>query len=172
MPAATFKSTGQHLERTIQVQEQCPRSLRADALAVDPFERGTGDYQALLLLAVLVQPLANDLEPGPPVVIVERGAGGHFLHVLDGVQAVAVNEFHTQLVGHERSDGRLAGPRNTHDHHERLDIGLRRDVVSISDCKCLWVPLICAHILDSLELAGECQRTGYAVQLVITLTHA
>lgn len=72
---------------------------------------------------------ADGGEPGPAVLIGQRGAGSHLGHVLHRVQRIAVQERDAEFAGNEVADGGLAAAGDAHHHHTELAGGWEFDRV-------------------------------------------
>ena len=61
------------------------------------------------------QPLSDRLQPGKPVVVIERMAGRHLHDVCRRMKVVGVRERNSQPLRQGGTNGRLPRPRNPHD---------------------------------------------------------
>ena len=68
---------------------------------------------------VLGEPCSDVLEPGPSVVIGQRGAGRHLGDVGGRVEVVGLRVRELQPLGEQPGDGGLAHPRDAHHDDER-----------------------------------------------------
>ncbi len=105
-------------QRLIAIQEQEADRLvtLADLVAVLLLEGGADDDTHLVLLFQAVGRIADPLQPGGAILIVERGTTGHLLDVGFRVQIIAIDELGPQCLGHLETDAGLAAA--THSHHD------------------------------------------------------
>ena len=100
----------------IQKQETHRVVALADLVAVLLLEGRADDDAELVLALQAVGRIADPLQPGGPVFVVERVARRHLLDVRARVQIIAVDELGPQGIGHFEADAGLAAA--THTHHD------------------------------------------------------
>src|SRR5947209_1627705 len=98
------------------MQELSVRAVPAELVTVLAFERRTTRHAAV---AVAGQPLADRLQPGIAIVVVERLARTHLGDAGRRVQRVGVDERHHQPLCERRPHRRLPRSRDTHHHDDR-----------------------------------------------------
>ena len=109
------------LRAAVQVQELGGGGVVPQLVAVLPLQRRAAHHPAGL--GVRRQPLPDRLEPGVPVVVVERLTGGHLGDVGGRVEVVGVGERDPQPLGQGRAHGRLAGAGDAHGDDQRGSVG-------------------------------------------------
>ncbi|CAK7282163.1 hypothetical protein SGPA1_20129 [Streptomyces misionensis JCM 4497] len=81
-------------------------------VAVRPLQRRAADHPAEPGPAV--RPVADGVQPGPAVGVLERDPGRHLVDVGLRVEVVALGVRHAQSRGEQRTDRGLARPRDAH----------------------------------------------------------
>ncbi|BFO20157.1 hypothetical protein SHKM778_65450 [Streptomyces sp. KM77-8] len=89
---------------------------RSQPVAVRPLQRRGADHPAESGPAV--RPVADGVQPGPPVVIGERGTGRHLGDVGRRVEVVALGVRDAEPGREQGTDGGLARARDAHDHDD------------------------------------------------------
>jgi hypothetical protein len=91
----------------------------AQQIAVGALQGGAGYDDPLPLGARGGNIAADARQPRPAVVIGERRAPGHFLHVFGRVQAIALDEGEPQALRQKIADRRFATAAHTHNNHRQ-----------------------------------------------------
>jgi hypothetical protein len=122
---ASLGAGGEHVTASVEVHEPHLRRTREDGVAVVALQRGAGDDETGAPVGRLGERGADDLEPGPAVVVVERHTRRHLLDVGHRVQVVGVGERHAEVSREQGADRGLARARDAH-HDDDGRLGSRR----------------------------------------------
>lgn len=115
MAGAGLHPVGEQVAVTVQVQEPDVAAAAQD-VAVAVLERG-GRHDAAGGL-VVGDPGGDGLEPGLPVLVVQRVAGAHLVDVRLRMERVRFGVVDAEAFGECRAHGRLARAGNAHHHDD------------------------------------------------------
>src|SRR5213083_3009040 len=119
MPAALGQTLREQLTTAREIDELRVRAPgRAKEIAIAPLQCGARDHEADPCAPRVVEPVCDSEQPTTTVVVGQRDAGRHPLHVLRRMQIVPFDEVDMKRGGELRSDQAFAGARNAHDHVE------------------------------------------------------
>ena len=102
MVGARDQSAAQLLDRAVEVQEPYVSRAFAEHVTVAPPQGRAGDDRAA---GMGIDPLQDQLQPGPSVLIVKGHAGGHLRHVLGRMEIIGLRERPARAG--QRASGRL-----------------------------------------------------------------
>src|SRR6185312_16487112 len=124
---------GHDVAAAAEIDQPDFRPVADDDPAIRPLEGGTGDDARLPLAALAVDPGRHALEPRLAIRIGQRDPGMHLGDVGIGLESVAFLERPTETRLEVLGNGRLARPRNTHEHQDLRRAGMAACAVETMD---------------------------------------
>jgi hypothetical protein len=106
---------------SLQVDKPC-LPVDAKLIAITLLQRRTRQHHALALRSPAFRGVAQRLEPGRAVGIVQRNSMPDFLDICRRVEAVSVHEFPAEPASQQDADGRLSRAGYAHHHHDHRTV--------------------------------------------------
>ena len=115
MPAARTEPLCDQRSRAVEKDDPKVRCCAAKNIAIGAFERGAGYDEAVTGVSGLADSRGKGAKPSGAILIGERNARGHSIHVFRRMIVVAVGELEAKLPREGSPDQTLPGTRHSHD---------------------------------------------------------